>query len=39
MVTDDMAARPFIERRLSYIENAIAKLRDDLSLDKPSHGR
>lgn len=33
MVTDDMAARPFVERRLSYIEDAIAKLRDDLHLD------
>lgn len=33
MVTDELASRPFVERRLSYIENAIARLRDDLNLD------
>lgn len=32
MITDEMASRPFVERRLSYIEIAIAKLRDDLNL-------
>lgn len=30
MVTDHMASRTFLERRLSYIEDAIARLRDDL---------